>query len=70
MILLVGSGFREPDILEWSLDKFYLYAEEASKYRIDRRKEHVTDTLGAIGGAFSKEGIKDYIKALDEAKGG
>lgn len=47
------------------LDKYIMYIEAANEVELTRRRAVVLDTSAAINGAFSENGVADYLnKAL------
>ena len=46
------------------LDKYVMYMNEAYELELTRRRGYVMDTLGAIGGAFSEDGITEYLNGV------
>lgn len=65
VLLLVYRGFSEKDVLDLPLDKFELYLSVASDLEKVERQKYVIDTAGAVGGLFSKKGVSEYLKKLD-----
>lgn len=59
-------GIKEEEILNYPMDKFYLYSAAARRSLRDKRKLRILDTAAAIGGVFTKGGIAKQLEALDE----
>lgn len=58
-------GIEEEKILDYSMDKFYMYSEAARRLIKDKRKLRILDTAMAIGGSFSEGGVAKQLKTLD-----
>lgn len=58
-------GMDEGVILDYPLDKFFLYSESARRVLTDRRKMHIRDTAAAIAGVFDKGGVAKQLELLD-----
>jgi len=64
---LIRHGHREPDIPEYSLEKFQRYVAAARRSEAQDRLVYVFDTVAAIAGALSKEaGLDKHLKALQQ----
>lgn len=62
--MLISSGFREEEVLDMALNRFYLYVESASRSRAEARKAEVSDLVAAIQMALSGKGLKEYLNNL------
>lgn len=65
MLVLTRYGLSEKEVLDLPLDKFDFYLEAANEISRAERQKYVVDTASAVGGLFSKKGISEYLKALD-----
>ena len=55
-------GFSEEQLLDMPVDKFRMYMEASREERLLNRREYVADTAAAVGGLFTKNGVKDYLE--------
>jgi hypothetical protein len=54
-------GWTEEQILDMTLDKYDMYMRASHDVDLSYRRQVVMDTQAAIGGAFSKEGVTEYL---------
>lgn len=64
--MLVSSGFKEQEILDFTLDKYFLYCGASIRKQKDNRRIYIRDTAAAIAGVLSKEGVSGQLKALED----
>lgn len=64
--LLVKEGYTDAEAMNMPLDKVSLCTESILRRKMQERTVMVVDTASAIGGLFSKDGVKKHLETLKE----
>lgn len=67
LLLLVGAGFNEHEILhEWPYDRFQLLKRAARRRELEQRRAFIEDVALAVSGVMGNKGFRQAVQDIDE----
>ncbi len=67
VVTLVGAGFKEEDVWDFTFKKFHGYLETVYRRTLQSRIDSVVDLTISISGMFEPKRVKEHISTLEKA---